>query len=360
MKLYNIYLSRKIISYFLVTFSTLILLIWSAKAIAFVEFITDKGVGIGDFLHLFILILPWLATIIIPISLFVVVLIGYNQMLSYNEIVIFKNASLDNTRLAKPAIIVAIFCCLICYYISFFLMPFTNRELRSTKSNFNNNYINLIISPGIFETVNKLTIYVQNRDPNDQLLGILVYDERNLEYSATITAKSGNLKQGQQNDNSLLLYLNKGTIERFYPQNHKLDLLYFDSYVINLSDNSQLSPSIRWKANERYIGELLHPDDNSSSQDLINYYVEFHQRITYPLLSLVLTLIATSTVLSAKFSRHGNLIHSLKAVLLAIIFVTLFMLSFNLIEYSSRLTPITYLILLVFIIFSLYRLKSNR
>ena len=84
---------------------SLILLIWSAKAISFVGFITDKGVGVGDFFRLFALILPWLATTIIPISLFIAVLIAYNQMLSCNEIIIFKNAGLNNIKLANPAVV---------------------------------------------------------------------------------------------------------------------------------------------------------------------------------------------------------------------------------------------------------------
>jgi lipopolysaccharide export system permease protein len=360
MKFYNIYLSRKVICYFLVIFLALILLIWSAKAISFVSFITDKGVGFSDFFRLFILILPRLATMIIPISLFIAVLIVYNQMCDYNEIIIFKNSGLTNIKLANSTVAVAIFCCLICYYISFFLMPFTNKELRTARSNFNNNHISLVISSGTFETINKLTIYVQNKDENNQLLGILVYDERNPEYSTTITAQSGALKQEEQNANSLLLYLNNGTIERFYQQNQKLDILYFDSYAINLSDKSPSLSNIKWKANERYIGELLYPEGDSSVQDLKNYYIELHQRITYPLLSLILTLIAVSTVLDAKFSRHGSLIHNIKATSLAIIFIGLFIFSFNLIEYSDNFVVTTYLTLLIFAMLSLYRLKYNR
>ena len=360
MKLYNIYLGRKVIYYFLVTFLTLILLIWSAKAMTFVEFITDKGIGIGNFLYLFILILPWLATIIIPISLFMAVLVSCNQMISHNEIVIFRNAGLDNIKLAKPIITAAVLCCIICYYVSFFLTPFANKQLRHNRTNFKNNYSNLMISPGIFETINRLTIYVQNKDNNDQLFGILIYDERNPEYSTVITAQSGVLKQEEQNNNPLLLYLTQGTVERFYQQNQKLDILHFDSYVINLSDNSQSLPNIRWKANERYISELIHPDEDSSPQDLDNYYVELHQRITYPLLSLALALIVISTILSAKFSRYGNLMHSLKAVLLVVIFIGLFMAGVNLIEYSRKFTSVPYLTLLSFIILSFYRLKYNR
>jgi lipopolysaccharide export system permease protein len=360
MKLYNLYLARKIISYFLVTLLTLILLIWFTKAIPFIRFITEKGIDIADFLNLLILVLPWLLLIIIPISLFAAVVISYNQMLSHNEIVILKNSGLDNLKLARPAIFTAFICCLICYFISFFLMPFANKKLRTARTNFGHNYANLVISPGIFESLNRLTIYVKNRDDNNKLSGILIYDGRHSEYSTTITAQSGVLNQGEQSEGSILLYLNKGTVEKSDRITHKTDILNFDSYVVNLSDNNQPIGNIPWKASERYIGELLNPDEKASARDLGNYYIELHQRITYPLLSLILVLIATATILSNKFSRYGNLAHSLKASLFAAIFIGLFMFGYNLIEYSSTLTPLVYLNLLIFVMLSFHSLKPKK
>ncbi len=360
MKLYNLYLARKIIAYFLVTVFTLILLIWFTKAVSFIRFITEKGIDVADFLSLFILILPWLLLIIIPISLFLAVVISYNQMLSHNEIIILKNTGLDNLKIAQPAIIVAFICCLICYSISFFLMPFANKKLRTTRTDFRNNYVNLAISPGIFESLNNLTIYVKNRDNNDQLSGILIYDGRNPEHSTTITSQSGTLNHGKQSDGLLLLYLKDGTVEKSNRETYKTDILNFDSYVVNLIDNSRSTADPTWKASERYIGELLNPDTKTSDIDLNNYYVELHQRITYPLLSLILVLIATATILSNKFSRYGNLAHSLKASLFAAIFVGLFMFGFNLIEYSHKLTPLIYLNLLIFVAISFYYLRPKK
>jgi lipopolysaccharide export system permease protein len=356
MQIYNLYLARKITGSFLVIVSTLILLIWFAKAVGFIRFITEKGVSLIDFINLFVLILPWLLLIIIPISLFLAVLISYNQMSSHNEIVILKNTGLDNIKLAKPAIAVAVICCLICYLISFFLMPFSNKKLRSIRSDVGHNYVNLVISPGIFETLNSLTIYVKNRDQNNKLSGVLIYDSRNKEYSTTITASSGDIKQ---DNGATLLYLGSGTAEKFNYQTKKTDILHFDSYVVNLADNSQPIKSPNWKAGERYINELLYPEEDASYQDLKNYYLELHQRIVYPLLSIVMTLIAVAFVLGGKFSRHGNSSHSVKATLCAAAFIVMVMFSYNLISKSSAFTPILYLTSLVFVIISFRILKPS-
>ncbi|MFT6259343.1 MAG: lipopolysaccharide export system permease protein, partial [Rickettsiales bacterium] len=193
MKLYNLYFLRKIFLSFAVILGVLILLIWFSKAISLIKYITESGVSIVDFFNLFILILPQLLLIIAPISLFIAVLVAYSQMISHNEIVVLKNSGLDKLTLAKPAILIATICCLTCFLVSFFLMPYANKKLRTIRTDFQTNYANLLISPGIFENLNSLTIYAKNRDENNMLEGVLIYDNRNNDHSTTITSKSGNI-----------------------------------------------------------------------------------------------------------------------------------------------------------------------
>ncbi len=360
MKLYSLYLTRKILSSFLTIVTSLVLLICFVKAVSFVDFVTEKGLGVGEFFGLLVLILPWLLLIIIPISLFLAVLITYNQMSSHNEIVILKNIGLSNLELAKPAILVAVICCLICFYTSLFLMPFANKKLRTSKTNFNTNYINLLINPGIFETINGLTIYVKKKENGNQLSGILIYDKRNIEYSSTILAKSGSLDQDEVNSNEVLIYLKNGVVEKFNYKTNKTETLNFDSYTINLTDNKQAVDSkTKWKSSERYLGELISPKESSSAKEIKNYYIEIHQRITYPLLPLIFSLIAVCSVLNSNFSRNSNLSHNVKAVFYAIIFIITFMGSYNLIEYSQDLVAVVYILLLTFVMGSFYLLKPR-
>lgn len=356
MKLYNLYLTKKIVGYFAVIVSTLVLLIWFSKAVSFIRFITDKGIKFSDFLNLFLLILPWLMLIIIPISLFIAVLTAYNQMSNHNELTILKNSGLNKSKLSRSALWVAVFCCLLCYFISFFLMPFANKKLHSIRDDFEHNYANLMITPGIFENLNGLTIYVKTRDSSSNLSGILIYDNRGTDNATIITAKSGTINQ---DDASVLLYLNNGTAQRFNRQASKSDILNFDSYVVNLSDNSKQNVGFRWKAQERYINELINPNDPASPEDLIKYQVELHQRIVYPLFSLILTLIATASVLSGKFSRHGNLRHNIIAIVAAIMFIISIMTGYNLIEKSPKFIPLLYADLVSFFIVGRLFLESS-
>jgi lipopolysaccharide export LptBFGC system permease protein LptF len=235
-------------------------------------------------------------------------------------------------------------------------MPYANKKLRKLKIDFKSNYTNLLISPGIFENLNKLTIYVKERKSSNDILGVLIYDNSNRDYSTTITAKSGTISQ---DDNSALLYLKEGTAQRFNHETRKSDILHFDSYVVNLKEGQKQTTMKRWKASERYIGELLNPGEDISDLEVRRYAVELHQRMTYPLLSIVLALIACAFILSGKFTRSGNLIHNVKEVASAATFIGLIMFSYDTAEKNLALIPLIYAPLLFFVVMSLSKLKSK-
>lgn len=337
--------------------SLLVILIWFSRTIAFVRYITENGVELQQFSMLFVLILPWLLLFIIPISLFISVLLIYNRLLLNNEITILKNSGLTKLSISKSAIAVAAFFTAFCFLISFYLMPLANKQLRVARTNFENNYSNLSFSKGTFEVLKSLTIYVKDKNEQNQLFGILLHDARNLEYSTTITAKRGNLKS---ENGSLLLYMEDGTVQRFNYAKNKEEILSFDDYVFNLSDNNKVADrQKRWKAKERFLDELLNPNDDSSEGDILQYKIELQQRITYPLMSLVLVMIALAVILRGDLNRHGNGINIAIAVLVGISFLGVTIMMYRLLEASFSLLPLLYLHFAVFFAGSLYMLKVN-
>ncbi len=332
-------------------------LIWFSRTIAFVHYITENGVELQQFSLLFILILPWLLLFIIPISLFSAVLLVYNRLLLNNEITILKNSGLTKLTISKPAISIAIFFTLFCFLISFYLLPLANKQLRIARTNFENNYSNLSFSKGTFEELKSLTIYVKDKNEQNQLFGILLHDARNPEYSNTITAKRGSLKS---ENGSLLLYMQDGTVQRFSYKESKEEILSFDDYVVNLSDNAKgTDMRKRWKAKERFLDELLNPSDDSEPEDIIQYKVELQQRLTYPLMSLVLVVVALAFILRGDLNRRGNSANIITAILVGILFLGVTIAIYRLLETSLSLIPLLYLHFILFFGVSLFMLKAN-
>ncbi len=356
MLLYNRYIFNKVFVTFLAFITIFVTLIWFSRAITFVKYVTENGVELSQFFYLFILILPWLLLFIIPVSLFAAILLTYNRLITNNEISILKNAGLSKITICKSTILLGILLSVLCFLIAFFLMPYANKELRISRNNFSENYASLSFNPKTFETLKQLTIYTKNRDKTNQLYGILLHDKRASDYSITITAKSGYINS---QNNSALLYMKNGTVQKLNYATNLSEILHFDDYVFNLTENNKGDVFKRWKAKERYFGELINPNDDSEPDDLIKYRTELNQRFTYPLLSMVFTVIALGAILHGNFSRRGNVRNIISAIVIAVIFFGLILASYNIIEISPQLTPLLYLIFAISIIFGVKILREK-
>ncbi len=317
---------------------------------------TENGVALSKFFYLFILILPWLLLFIIPVSLFAAILLIYNRLISNNEVVILKNSGLTKFEIGRPAILIGIIASLFCFTISLYFMPYANKQLRLSRIDFQDNYANLAFNPQTFETLKELTIYAKNRDENNQLFGILLHDERSPQYSITITAKTGKIVT---EDEAALLHMEEGTVQKFNYESRQSEILNFDNYSFNLTENNKNSSRLHWKAKERYIHELINPNDDSEDFEIQKYRAEIHQRITYPLLPIIFSMIALACILRGEFSRKGNLPNIILAVALASIFLGLTLVSYNLLESSSKFLPLPYLNLIIFFTISQRLLTST-
>ena len=130
--------------------------------------------------------------------------------------------------------------------------------------------------------------------------------------------------------------------------------------MVNLSDNTKSSDlQKRWKAKERFLGELLRPNDSSTAEDIIQYKIELQQRLTYPLMSLVLVTIALAFILRGDLNRHGNSLNIVMAVLIGILFLGITIMIYRLLESSLSLIPLLYLHFIFFFGIALYMLKAN-
>jgi lipopolysaccharide export system permease protein len=356
MLLYSKYIFNKTASNFLAFMAVLIALIWFSRSIGFVSYVTENGVALKQFFYLFLLILPWLLLFIIPVSLFAAILLIYNRLISSNEISILKNSGLTKFSISKPIASLAIITSLLCFLISFYAMPYANRELRLSRINFQNNYANLSFSPQTFETLRNLTIYAKNRDETNHLFGILLHDERSDKYSITITAKSGNIVT---ESNSALLYMVDGTVQKFNYDNQKTEILNFDDYVFNLTESKKAASGFHWKVKERYLNELLNPEADLDENELKKFRAELSQRFTYPLLPIMFSLIAAAFVLRGNFNRHGNVLNIVFAIITAVLFLLSLMFIYSLIESSEKFTSLLYLDFAIFFAASLALLHEK-
>lgn len=318
-KIYQRYIIKNLILSFFAIIFVFISLIWFSKIVVFIQYITENGIALTELWKMFLLILPKLLLFGAPISLFTATLMTYQKFSRNNEITILKNSGLSRLKIASPALFIGLLFTIFSFYLSFYLIPFANKELKISKLNLQNNYFKFKVNPKTFEQFKKITIYTKFQDKRNRLYGILIHDQRSANNILTITAETGKIIAEK---GVILLEMNNGSIQRFNPTTQKSDILYFQEYILNLTENNaDNNNQIKWKPQEQYLLELFNPDRILSDSEQSEYNIEIYQRFLYPLFPFFLVMIALFFILKENFTRHGGLKNIAGATLFAMLFL---------------------------------------
>ncbi|MEO5374164.1 MAG: LPS export ABC transporter permease LptF [Alphaproteobacteria bacterium] len=281
-------------------------ILWLTQSLRFVELIVKKGLSIGTFLRLTLLLLPNFLVIIVPISLFAVVLFTYNRLNTDRELVVLRAAGMSDFGLARAALVLASVLAIGGYALTVSLVPRSVERFREMQWTIRNDMSAILLQEGMFTEISpNLTVYIRSRSPEGELLGILVHDKRSPNRSVTMMAERGVLAFGEQGPRVLMV---NGNRQEVRTGENDLSLLYFDSYNVELSSIGD-PEDIRFRdARERPMRELLTLSEADGVQpiDVRRFRVEAHQRIVNPLYNLTFVVIALATLLSGSFNRRGH------------------------------------------------------
>ena len=281
-------------------------IIWLSQSLRFVEMIVNRGLSVGDFVYLTMLLLPNFLAIILPIALFTIVVFTYSKMITDRELVVMRAAGLSQFALAKPALILAVGVMLLSYALHLFLLPESYRIFREMQWEIRYNYSAVLLKEGSFNQVTEdITVYVRERASDGQLHGILVHDKRKDGEPFTIMAERGAMVE---QDGKPRVVMFEGNRQEIDPETGKMSVLYFDRYVFDLS-STRSEPVVRYReARERTMEELIHLDLDTipNEHDYGKFVVELHKRLAAPLSVVGFTLIGLACLISGSFTRRGQ------------------------------------------------------
>lgn len=273
-------------------------IIWLIQALRFIDFIVNRGLSIGDFVYTTSLLFPSLLLLLVPISTFIAVLYTYNRLQGDSELVVMRAAGLSRWQLALPAFQVAACATLFCYMLSLYIMPLANRQFNDMKQFLQNNYASILLQEEVFNhPVDRLTVFIRERDSSGNLHGILVHDART-ENPITMMAETGRLMEGA---NGPSFQLEKGMRQEL--RNGRVSWLNFDNYELDISFYTQSNLRDR-DPDEKYLNELFNNELQGKNRSA--HRAEAHQRLSWPIYNLILTGIALAVMLSGSFNRRGN------------------------------------------------------
>jgi len=287
-------------------FSTVVLcvLILLVQSLRLVDLIVNRGVSLGYFFQLTILLTPRFLSIVVPIAVFAATLFSYNRLITDSEIVVMRSAGLSQWALARPGMLVATGCVILCFILNLWLVPLSYRNFRDLYVQTRSSVSAAFLREGQFTTIgDSITVYVRARTGTRELRGVLIQDDRNANESWTIMAEQGALVETEEGPRIVVV---RGNQQQF--KDGKLTMIEFDKYTLDVGLDAATAED-RWRQpQERYLPDLFNPGDSSSDV----YYrgkliAEGHNRIATSLLPLSYAIIGLSMLLSGTFSRRGQL-----------------------------------------------------
>jgi lipopolysaccharide export system permease protein len=342
MSRYSLYIMQQIIGPLLILTFSFTGVIWLTQSLRFIDLILNKGLSLGLFFYMTLLLLPSLLAIILPVALFVAVLYVYHQLISDREIIVLKAATLSHARLAGPALWTALIIMGLVYIINLVLMPVGFHEFKNIQSQVRNSFASLLLREGVFNTpINGLTIYVRERKSDGELRGILVHQENGQETPSTVMAESGLLLQ---TPDGLRLVMSNGNRQEVDVNDGELSLLYFEQYAFEFGEHSGQDFSRFREAKERLLPDLFWPGDVVEERHKREFMAEGHRRLLSPMITIALVFIALGALFSGDFDRRGSNWRLFYAVVLGLLLQAATLGAPGLMTRAPHLIPLVYLL----------------
>ena len=300
MSTYKTYILKSILPPLAMLTVILTSLVWITQTLRLIHLL-DKGIEFKHFLKLIILLIPSLLFMILPIIAVLTVIYVYNRLQEERQLVILRSSGLSNYDLAKPALLIAAIITIISYYISAYLMPLSYNNLKQGLNDFRESYVSNIIDTRTFNQISKHSnIYVDYKNSDGSLDGIVLFDNKVPEHRTILFAKKGRILTSGQHITEFEL---TDGLRHSYDQLGHLTKLYFDHLIVAINNETPDSNERSKTSIELYIHEMLWPDKTLSAEKQQRLITDGHLRIVWPLFNFAFVFLALSIFLNQPYSR---------------------------------------------------------
>jgi lipopolysaccharide export system permease protein len=313
------YIFRTTLGVFLLVLVSLTLLIWITQALRDIDLMTNQGQNILVFVGITGLLVPLLVLIIAPLAFMVAMAYVLNKLSTDSELIVMNAAGMPPWYLFRPFLAVAALVALLQIVLAAYLSPKGLRVLRQWATEVRTDLVTNIVHAGRFTSLEggQLTLYIRERPPNGQLLGLLIDDQRHPKERSTFLAEQGEILK---NDRGTYLLLANGSVQRHEAGERDPKIVLFDRYAFDLSQLAKGSQNLKYPARERYLWELFNPkeDDLLYAEQPDQVRAELHDRIIallYPLAIAVLMFAYLGAPRTTRQSRNVSLLAAIGSVL---------------------------------------------
>ena len=313
---------RKILSdsaffFFLSLFATS-LIIWIFQAVNFLDIILEDGRSYIVYIQYTLLNFPKIISRILPFVLFFTFIFTLTKYEYNNELIILWNFGVHKISFIKFFFIVSIFLTIVQIFFTSIIVPSTQELARSLLRTSEINFFESFIKTKKFnDTIKGLTIYVEKKDKNGNLINIYLERESSGAFQVT-HAKKGIFKH-DNNIPLLTLYdgqttsSKNGKINNFKFSKSNFNLSNFDTRTIKIIKTQETSSvnlirCVKFLSDKKYNMNLDNQFfiRNCDLNNLPNVLKELYKRFIIPLYVPIIVLMALLIIVTSKENINYN------------------------------------------------------
>ncbi len=193
MRILNRYFLRQLVVIFIMLLLVLTGLAWMMQIMSMMKFLLKYGIDLGSFLGLTALMIPFIASIIVPFVCFIAVIFVYNKMIADNEITVMAASGLSPRQIARPALRLGAVLTVLNLVLNLWIVPHSQSLFYDTQWNLQYGMAHMKLQESAFtEISNGLVVYVDKVSGHD-LSQVMLSDMRDENAPSTIFAEKGKL-----------------------------------------------------------------------------------------------------------------------------------------------------------------------
>src|SRR5579859_349458 len=281
------------------------LVAWLIESLKFFELAVNGGAPLGLFLYLVILAMPPIVAVVLPIIFFAVIVFVYNKLTAESELIVLRALGLSQWRLAAPALALGGIVAVVVFVLNAFVAPLANERMKMLEDFTRTQFNGAPLNAGVFNPIgDKMTIYIRERKPNGDLLGLLIYQEQSNGRPTTTMAKRGVVVEGDHGPEIVVYGVSRQEID---PKSGRPRTTEFERGTVDLQQVAE-ELTARWKEpSERTLPELLAGEKGPEDKGFGNAFrAEAHTRLSSPLFAMALAMAGLYTLLGGRFDRRGH------------------------------------------------------
>ena len=308
--------------YFFLVLFTFSIIVWAVQAVNFLDLIVEDGHGVTVYLNYSLLNIPKILTKFVPLSFLIALFLTILKFESESEFLILWTSGLNKMKIVNFFFKVSILVTILQLVFSSLINPKFLNQSRSLIKSSNLDYISTMIKSKQFnDTIDGLTIYVEEKKPNGVLKNIFIRDDGNvlksLENSkdsknVTIYAKEGKIEEGLLGS---YLALKNGTIQKENDKNEILSINFIKTnmQMEGLKTKSIIMPKIQETSSKILIECIISKNKNidilncPKTESKVDTLAEINRRFGMPLYIPAISLILSFLLISRNESKRKNL-----------------------------------------------------